>query len=119
VLAALIAGFCAGAAAASDHMEPELLGEMEQVRAKAMAGDYHAQRRLANAYVTGDQLQGKKFPVAGCAWYMSIPYLNSQYFNVSDSGHIRSTCSKLPPEQFYAAMRFSAAIVNAAKTSAR
>jgi hypothetical protein len=71
------------------------------------------------AQFTGEQLQGKRFPVAGCAWYMSIPYLNTQYFSVSDSGSIQSTCSSLPPEQFYAAVRYSAAIVNAAKTAGR
>jgi len=115
----LVAGVAA-AAAAPALMEPEQLGsEMAQLRAKAQAGDYHAQRNLANAYATGAQLQGKQFPVASCAWYLSIPYLNTQYFNVSDSSNIQSTCTSLPPEQFYAAVRYSAAIVNAVKTSGR
>jgi hypothetical protein len=55
--------------------------------------------------------------VAGCAWYLSIGYLNAENFNVSDSGNIHSTCNTLPPEQFYAAVRYSAAIVNAARKS--
>jgi len=119
ILAGLLA-MCVGAAGAASTIEPEILGgELEQVRAKAQTGDYHAQRKLAHAYVTGDQLNGKRFPVAGCAWYLSIPYLSTQYFNVSDSGNIHSTCDKLPPDQFYAAVRYSAAIVNAAKTSGR
>jgi hypothetical protein len=120
ILAALLAACAAAAGAGPSTIEPEqLVGEMEQVRAKALAGDYHAQRKLAYAYVTGEQLQGKRFPMASCAWYLSIPYLNTQYFNVSDSGNIHSTCSSLPSDQFYAAVRYSAAIVNAAKTSGR
>ena len=120
ILVGLLAACAATAGAGPNTMEPEQLsGDMEQVRAKALAGDYHAQRKLAYSYITGDQLQGRRFPVAGCAWYLSIPYLNTQYFNVSDSGNIHSTCSNLPPDQFYAAIRYSAAIVNAGKTSGR
>jgi len=116
----LLAACVVAASAATNMMEPEQLGsEMAQLRAKAQAGDYHAQRNLAHAYATGAQLQGKQFPVASCAWYLSIPYLNTQYFNVSDSGSIHATCSNLPPEQFYAAVRYSAAIVNASMAAGR
>ncbi|HXD40395.1 MAG TPA: hypothetical protein VN649_07525 [Ramlibacter sp.] len=120
ILGAILSACVVAAGATTNTMEPEQLSsEMEQVRKKAQAGDYHAQRMLAYAYATGDRLQGKRFPVAGCAWYLSIPYLNTQFFNVSDSGGIHSTCSNLPPDQFYAAIRYSAAIVNAARTSGR
>jgi opacity protein-like surface antigen len=120
ILGAILAACLGAAGAAADHMEPEQLSsDMEQVRKKARAGDYHAQRMLAYAYATGDRLQGKRFPVAGCAWYLSIPYLNTQFFNVSDSSGIHSTCSNLPPDQFYAAVRYSAAIVNGTRASGR
>lgn len=106
-------------AATAGSIEPEKLGaELEQVRTKARAGDYQAQRNLAYAYATGDQLQGKRYPVAGCAWYMSIAYINGQKFGAGDSGNVYTYCRNLPPDQFDAAIRHSAAIVGA-KTAGR
>jgi len=70
----LLAACVAAAAAAPNPMEPDQLGsEMAKMRAKAQAGDYQAQRNPAHAYATGARLRGKQFPVAGCAWYLSIP----------------------------------------------
>ncbi len=116
---AVMVALCAGAAGAASSVEPEKLGgELEQIRAKARAGDYQAQRNLAYAYATGDQLHGKRYPVAGCAWYMSIPYLHSKKMHAGDTGNAMVYCHKLSPTDFDSAMRYSAEIVGAAWKSA-
>lgn len=112
-ITALVVAFSAFGACAAEVEPMKLPAGLEQIRLKARSGDYHAQRNLAYAYATGGQeLAGNKYPVAACAWYMSIPYLHeASRVDMGDMSNAWTYCTKLQPDAHEAAMRHSVKIV--------
>ncbi|MDB5965438.1 MAG: hypothetical protein JWQ72_1938 [Polaromonas sp.] len=92
---------------------------LEAIRASARGGDYGAQRNLAFTYATGgSELKGKRYPVAGCAWYMSIPYLHPKKFDGGDAGNTMVYCGRLSPDDYDAALRQSVSLVESLRLRA-
>ncbi|MFY3864300.1 hypothetical protein ACOTJQ_30830 [Achromobacter xylosoxidans] len=69
----------------------EKLADLKQ---KALAGDYQAQRNLAFGY--SDKFSGQnKNPVLACAWRMVI--LTTEQADETDMSNYNTYCGKLPP----------------------
>lgn len=105
---------------AAGPIEPATLpSSLEVIRTSARSGDYGAQRNLAFTYATGgSELKGKKYPVAGCAWYMSIPYLHPKKFDAGDAGNSMLYCGRLSPDDYDAALRQSVSLVESFRARA-
>lgn len=63
----------------------------DELKSKALSGDYQAQRNLAYGFATGDQ--GIKIDhAAACAWYLLILRSDSSRLDVSDVGNVATHC---------------------------
>lgn len=109
---ALVAMICAFSVNAAS-VEPErLTGELEQIRIKARAGDYAAQRNLAYTYATGGfELAGTKYPVAACAWYLALPHFNRAKTAVGDAGNVKVYCGSLELDKLQASLQYASDLV--------
>ena len=78
-----------------EKTEKQYLKEFE---AKAIKGDYQAQRNLAWLYSTStDPFISNK--LLGCAWYKLILLSGSPKVGDGDIGNVKVYCGKLTPEQ--------------------
>ena len=75
---------------------PALAVDIDALRAKAMKGDYQAQRNLAFGYATGDQGIKKNHSLA-CAWYLLILRSDSPKLGSGDVGNVSVYCDPFKP----------------------
>jgi hypothetical protein len=96
------------AAAQVEFKEPlnSLGPKQKEFRALAVKGDYQGMRNVAYSYVAPMKGEtGSK--VAGCAWYLLIPAVHKNKFNMGDTGNIAAYCSNLNPSDFNAAYDYA------------
>jgi hypothetical protein len=72
---------------------------LEEMRTKAMAGDYQAQRNLAFSLAKGWGTEIKQNPMLGCAWYKVILLSGSEQVHEGDIGNVQVYCGRLTAEQ--------------------
>ena len=102
-----------GTAQASEHPVEPLAGlpnAVKELRMKALSGNYQAMRNLGYAYSAGftpasGNAAPKRLPIAGCAWYLLIPWLNPAETTSGDTGNIHLYCGRLSPDQLDTAYR--------------
>lgn len=87
---------------------------LSQLRGKAKAGDYASQRNLAWAYSTGDMGLDKKYPVAGCAWYLALSQMNSAKIHAGDAGNVKVYCNRLDLDELRSALIYSSELTGLA-----
>lgn len=73
--------------------------DVDALRAKAMKGDYQAQRNLAYTLSTGSGSAKSENPMLGCAWYKVILLSGSEKVHDGDIGNVKVYCGKLTPDQ--------------------
>lgn len=75
----------------------------DQVNAKALAGDYQAQRNLAYGYSSAPYAEQQKNELLGCAWRIVIVHSGSTRVDQTDIENHRMHCGRLDPTQQAAA----------------
>lgn len=73
------------------------------VAAKALAGDYQAQRNLAYGYSTAPYPGQQSNVMLGCAWRIVIVHSGSTKVDDTDISNQRVQCGKLDSQQLAAA----------------
>ncbi|WP_454908402.1 hypothetical protein [Variovorax gossypii] len=116
VLAAFVVFLAATPAIAASPLEPASLSPaLAQLRNKAKTGDYDAQRNLAFTYSTGGMdLNGKKYPVAGCAWYLALSQMNASKIHAGDAGNVKVYCNRLELDDLRSALVYSSELTGLA-----
>lgn len=76
----------------------------KEIQAKAMQGDYQAQRNLAYGYATGGWGQKKDVSMA-CSWYLLVLRSDSPKLDIGDVGNVAVYCDKLDFDKRLAAER--------------
>ena len=72
--------------------------QIQEFEAKALKGDYQAQRNTAYMYSTSkDPFTSNK--LLGCAWYKLILLSGSSQVGDGDIGNVQTYCGRLSPEQ--------------------
>lgn len=103
------------ASAATAHVvEPlDLLPPaIKPLRTAALAGDRQAMKNLGYTYASGGfEMKGRKLSVAGCAWFLAIPWTHATTFQNVDTMNIHVYCNPLRMEELEAAYRHAASLV--------
>lgn len=76
----------------------------DEVRGRALAGDYQAQRNLAYGYSTAPYAGQRKDPVAACAWRIVILQSGHPRVDATDRSNFSLYCSLLEDRQQPAAL---------------
>lgn len=71
----------------------------EDLRAKALAGDYQAQRNLAFGYSSAPYRGQPRNPLLACAWRIVIVHSGSDRVDDSDVGNEQVYCGGLTRQQ--------------------
>lgn len=80
--------------------------KQQEFRSRATAGDYQAMRNIAYSYMA--PLKGEAgSKIGACAWYLLIPVIHKQKFNMGDTGNVYVACSKLSPSDLDAAYNYA------------
>lgn len=75
----------------------------DSIRAKAMKGDYQAQRNLAFGYASSSCPGQDKNPMLACAWRYVIIKSGSERVDQTDINNFKLDCGKLEPVELQAA----------------
>ena len=78
---------------------PAMAVDVDALRAKAIKGDYQAQRNLAYTLSTGSGSANSLNPMLGCAWYKVILLSGSEKVNDGDVGNVKVYCGRLTADQ--------------------
>jgi hypothetical protein len=97
MMAAISAAIFGGASLAAPSLA------IDAVAAKALAGDYQAQRNLAYGYSTAPYPGQQANALLGCAWRIVIVHSGSAKVDDTDISNQRVQCGKLDSQQLAAA----------------
>ncbi|EAU53547.1 hypothetical protein [Mariprofundus ferrooxydans] len=78
---------------------PAFAGSFENVRDKAMHGDYQAQRNLAYGYSSHPYAGQEKSPLLACAWRKLILRSGSEKVDQTDTNNFQVYCGQLTEDQ--------------------
>jgi hypothetical protein len=90
-------------AAALSATAADAASQFDQINAKALAGDYQAQRNIAYGYSTAPYPGQQTNVLLGCAWRIVIMHSGSAKVDDTDISNQRVQCGKLDSQQLAAA----------------